>query len=70
MDVVSEEESENQDIDGYRIQDTLHELRWPKVVGLEHIFQDMEIAEEPGFLNIQEPRAGTADSMEIDSQGK
>ena len=37
--------------------------RWPKVLGLEQFFQDMEIAEESAFLDIQETRDGTEDTL-------
>lgn len=39
------------------------------MVGLEQIFQDMEIIEEPTFLNIQERRAVSDESFEIANQG-
>lgn len=52
-----------------RLEYHLHQVRWPKLVGLEQIFQDMEIEEEDTFLNIQEARAGTEDSIEQDNKG-
>ena len=43
--------------------------RWPKVLGLEQIFQDMEIAEESAFLDIQDTRDGTEDTLGSDNSG-
>ena len=43
--------------------------RWPKVLGLEQIFQDMEISEETTFLEIQGTRDWTYESLESDSPG-
>jgi len=51
------------------VKENLLQVRWPKVLGLEQIFQDMEIEEEPAFLNIQESRARTDDTVEIDNRG-
>lgn len=44
-------------------------MRWPNVVGLEQIFQDMQIEEQTAFGNIQETRVGTYESLESDNSG-
>ena len=70
MDLVSEEGGEHQFREDSIVDGNSSGMRWPKVVGLEQIFNNMEIVEEPAFLNIQETRAGTDESVEIDNLGK
>ncbi|PUU78642.1 hypothetical protein B9Z19DRAFT_1126318 [Tuber borchii] len=65
---VSEKEFENQGREDTIIHNDLQSVRWSKVVGLEQILQDMEIVEEPTFLNIQETRAGSEETVEIPNQ--
>ncbi|PUU76250.1 hypothetical protein B9Z19DRAFT_1066767 [Tuber borchii] len=65
---VSEKEFENQGSEDTIIHNDFQSVRWPKVVGLEQILQDMEIVEEPTFLNIQETRAGSEETVEIPHQ--
>jgi hypothetical protein len=70
VDLVSDEENENKSRENSIGKGNSNHMRWPKVVGLEQIFQDMEIAEQPAFLDIQERRAGTDESVEINNSGK
>jgi len=45
-------------------------IRWPKDVGLEQVFNDMEIIEEPAFLTYQERRAKSDETADIEYKGK
>lgn len=52
------------------IEDNCNMIRWPKVVGLEQVFNDMEIIEEPAFLTYQERRAKSDETADIEYKGK
>lgn len=52
------------------IEDNSNMIRWPKVVGLEQVFNDMEIIEEPAFLTYQERRAKSDETVDIEYKGK
>jgi len=67
--LVSEEECEREFREDSEVKDNSNQFKWPKVVGLEQILQDMEIVEQAAFLDIQESRVGTYDSVEIENQG-
>ena len=52
------------------IEDNSNMIRWPKVVGLEQVFNDMGIIEEPAFLTYQERRAKSDETVDIEYKGK
>jgi hypothetical protein len=48
-------------------------VNWPKVVGLEQIFHDMEIEDDQVFLDMQKAEEGadrTDDSLDAANEGK
>ena len=52
-----------------KLENNLHQLRWPKLVGLEQVFQEMDIAKKYASLDIPQERAGTDESIELHNKG-
>ncbi|KAG0134949.1 hypothetical protein HOY82DRAFT_601865 [Tuber indicum] len=73
VDITTEHEVDN--IERDQLSEWLQQksTRWPQLVGLENMLNDMEISEEEAFLHVQEgyqEREGTEESSESFKQGR